>query len=101
MEIKGDAKVANPNEWVENDEIPDCLKKLTKIILRAFYSPEHSLGELRAMNFDYSAPYFGVNRPWGHGFNEFLVGMMQISSTVKLPLISYYSIFSDFILFSI
>ena len=47
MEIKGDAKVANPNEWVENDEIPDCLKKLTKIILRAFYSPEHSLGELK------------------------------------------------------
>ena len=45
MEIKGDSKVANPNEWVENDEIPDCLKKLTKIILRAFYSPEHSLGK--------------------------------------------------------
>lgn len=43
MEIKGDGKIANPNEWVENDEIPDCLKKLTKIILRAFYSPEHSL----------------------------------------------------------
>lgn len=47
MEIKGDSKIANPNEWVENDEIPDCLKKLTKIILRAFYSPEHSLGKLK------------------------------------------------------
>ena len=45
METKGDSKVANPNEWVENNEIPDCLKKLTKIILRAFYSPEHSLGK--------------------------------------------------------
>ena len=41
MEIKGDSKIANPNEWVENDEIPDCLMKLTKIILRAFYSPKH------------------------------------------------------------
>ena len=85
MEIKGDAKVANPNEWVENDEIPDCLKKLTKIILRAFYSPEHSLGEITHKNIDHIVCWY----LYCCYFNEFLVGMMQIWSTVKFPLISY------------
>ena len=37
--------VKDPNEWVTNDEIPECLKKLTKLIIRAFYSIEHSLGK--------------------------------------------------------
>ena len=36
--------VKDPNEWIPNDEIPDCLKKLTKLIIRAFYSIDHSLG---------------------------------------------------------
>ena len=37
--------VKDPNEWVTNDEIPECLKKLSKLIIRAFYSIEHSLGK--------------------------------------------------------
>ena len=36
-------ETADPNEWIANDEISDCLKKLTKLILKAFYSIEHSL----------------------------------------------------------
>jgi len=34
-------------EWIQNDEIPDPLKKLGRLILRGFYAYDHSLSKLK------------------------------------------------------
>ena len=50
LRMDKDAKVCDPNEWVQNDEIPEDLKKLTKLILKAFYDTGYSLGTYNSIS---------------------------------------------------
>ena len=56
----------NGTEFIQNDEIPDPLKKLARLILRGFYAFDHSLSKSNIIMFDkllecyFSSRYFGA-----------------------------------------